>query len=165
MLLWEVNRVFSMVTTMHCIWVCTPVEQLQPFEWGHTVDLWEAGWTYRRIVTHVGHNVSVICHCFQQWSVEYSHIHRRGSGWPHSTDARQDWCIVRAAVAAWTASREEIQAHVAPVVSPGTIGNCLLAAGLRSCVPLAGYHLHHNTAKRSYSGVIKEPTGEWNDTL
>ena len=35
------------------------------------------------------------------------------------------------------APREEIRAHVAPAVSPRTIGNCLFAAGLRSRVPLA----------------------------
>ena len=80
--------------------VCTPVEQLQSFERGHIVDLWEAGMTYRWIATHVGHIVSVVCRCFQQWSVEHSHTHRPGSGWPHSTDACQDRCIARAAVAA-----------------------------------------------------------------
>ena len=53
---------------------------------------------------------------------------------------------MRAEVPAWTASREEIWAHVATAVSPRTIGNCLLAAGLRSCVPLARLTLtlwHH----------------------
>ena len=40
-----------------------------------------------------------------------------------------------------TASREEILAHVAPVVSPRTIGNRLLAAGLSSHVPLASVPL------------------------
>ena len=28
-----------------------------------------------------------------------------------------------------------------------------------------GYHLHHNPAKHSYSGVVKESTGEWNGAL
>ena len=27
------------------------------------------------------------------------------------------------------------------------------------------YHLHHDTAKHGYSGVVKESTGEWNDLL
>ena len=40
-------------------------------------------------------------------------------------------------VAAQTVCREEILAHVAPAVSQRTIGNRLLVAGLRSCVPLA----------------------------
>ena len=39
-------------------------------------------------------------------------------------------------MAAITASGEEIQAHAAPAISR-TIGNCLLAAGLKSHVPLA----------------------------
>ena len=65
------------------------VEQLQPFERGCIVGLQEAGWTYRLIAAHVGHNVLVVRCCFQQ-------------------------CIVRAGK---TASREEIRAHVAPSVS------------------------------------------------
>ena len=28
-----------------------------------------------------------------------------------------------------------------------------------------GYHLHHDTIKHGYSGVVKESTGEWNGTL
>ena len=28
-----------------------------------------------------------------------------------------------------------------------------------------GYHLHHDTAKHGYSGVVKQSTGEWNGTL
>ena len=66
--------------------------------------------------------------------------HRQDSGWPRSTQARQDRRIVRAAVAARTASREEIRAHVAPPMSPSTFGNRLLAAGLRSHVPQTGYN-------------------------
>ena len=77
---------------------------------------------------------SVVCHSFQQWSVEHSYTRRPGSGWPCSIDVRQDQCIVQTAMAARTISREEIQA---PAVSPSTIGNSLLAAGLRSHVPLA----------------------------
>ena len=59
-------------------------------------------------------------------------------------------------VAAQTASREEIRAHGAPAVSPLTIENRVLATGLRSRVPLA---------KRGYSGIVKESTGEWNGAL
>ena len=77
----------------------------------------------------------------------------------HSTDARQDRFIVRAVVAAQTASREEISAHVALAVSPRTIGNRLLAAGIRSRVPLARIPLTPCTAKQSYAGVVKESTG------
>ena len=43
-----------------------PVIPIQPSEWGSIVGLQEAGWTYRRIATHVGHNVSVAYRCFQQ---------------------------------------------------------------------------------------------------
>ena len=90
-----------------------------------------------RIAAHVWHSVSIVCCCFQHWSVQYSHTRRPGSGRPRSTDARQDRRIVQAAVAPRTASREEMQAHFAPAVSPRIIGNRLLAAGFRSHVPLA----------------------------
>ena len=94
--------------------------------------------------------IGVVC-CFQQWYVEYSHTRRPGSGRPRSTDARQDRRIVGAAVAARTHSMEEIQARVAPDVSPRTIGNRLFAAGLRSRVALVRLQLHHDTAKHGYS--------------
>ena len=110
--------------------VHTLVEQLHPFQRGHIVGLWEAGWTYRRIAAHVGSNVSVVCRSFQQWSVEHFHAHRLGSGRPRSTEARQDRRIVRAAVAATSAPTEEIRSHDAPAVSRRTTGNRLLAAGL-----------------------------------
>ena len=105
-------------------------------ERGRIVGLREAGWTYRRIAAHVGHNISVVCRCFQQWSVEYSHTRRLGSGRLHGIDARYDRRIMRAAVAR-AASRKEIWSDAAPVLSPRTTGNCLLAAGLRSRVSLA----------------------------
>ena len=68
-------------------------------------------------------------------------------------------------MAARTTSREEIRAHVTSAVSPRTIGNSLIAAGLRSHVPQAAYHLHHDTAKHGYCGVVKESAGEWNGAL
>ena len=146
--------------------VHTPVEQLQPFERCRIVGQPQVGWTNRRTATHVGYNVSVVCRCYQKWAVEHSHIRRPGSGRPRGTDARQDRRIVRAVVTARTASKEETRAHAAPAVSPrAIIGNLPLAAVLRSSVPLAGYHIHHDTSKRCYSGVVKEPTGEWNGAL
>ena len=39
-----------------------PVIAIRLFERGRTVDLQEAGW----VAAHVEHNVSVVCHCFQQ---------------------------------------------------------------------------------------------------
>ena len=117
--------------------VRTPVEQLQPFKWGRIVGLREAEWAYRRIAAHVGHSASVVCRCFHQRSVKHPHIRRPRSGRPHSTDARQDQRIVRAAVSVRTASGEEIRAHVALAVSPRIIGNSLLAARVRSRAPQA----------------------------
>ena len=117
--------------------VRTPVEQLQPFERGRIVDLRKAGWTYRRIAAYVVHTGSVVYRCFQQWCLVHSRTRRPGSGRLGITDACQNTRIMRAAVAARTASRGEILTHVAPAVSPRTIGDRLLGAGLRSRVPLA----------------------------
>ena len=108
--------------------VRTPFEQLQPFERGPIIGMRKARWSYQRNAAHDAHNVSVMFRCFQQLYVEHSHTRRPGSGRPRSTDARQDRRIVRAAVAARIAFREEIRAQVAPAVSQRTIGNCLLAA-------------------------------------
>ena len=69
--------------------------------------------------------------------------HKPGCGL-RRTDAHQDQHIVRVAVAA---SMEEIHTHVAPSTSPRAIGNHLLAAGLRSRVPL-GRLSHHDGCKR-----------------
>ena len=69
--------------------------------------------------------------------MQHSHARRPGSGRPRSTDKRHDWLIMQAAVISRTVSREETRAHVTPTVSPRTIENNLLAAGLRSRVPLA----------------------------
>ena len=40
--------------------ICTPVEQLHPFERDHIVGLWEAGCMYRQSAAHV----SMVCRCF-----------------------------------------------------------------------------------------------------
>ena len=76
----------------------TPVEQLQTSERGRIVGLQDVGWTYQRIAAHVRGNVSVVCRCLEQWSVEHSHIRRTGSGRMRNTDVNQDR-ILRAAVA------------------------------------------------------------------
>ena len=44
----------------HCPKNLEPVVTIRPLERGHIVGLWEAGWTYQRIATHIGHNVSVV---------------------------------------------------------------------------------------------------------
>ena len=133
----DLKRLKTPTLGYNLLQVRTPAEQLQQFERGRIAGLQEARWTYRRIVTHVGHNVSVVCCCFQQWSMEYSHTCRPGSWWLCSSEAHQEQHIVQAAVVTQNSSREEIQAHVATAVSPRTIGNLLLAAGLRLHVPLA----------------------------
>ena len=51
----------------------TPSEQLWPFELGWIVGLREAGWAYRLIAAHFGHNLSVVCGTFP------SHTRRPGS--------------------------------------------------------------------------------------
>ena len=97
--------------------VCPPIEHIRPLERGRAVGLWKLDGYILRIAAYVWHNVSVVCCYFQQWSVEHPHTRRSGSGRPHSTDSRQDRRIVRIAVAARTASREDIRAYVAHAVS------------------------------------------------
>ena len=87
----------------------------------------------------------------------FPHTHRSGSGLLRSTDVCQDWGIVRAVGR-----------------NPCTCCTCCVTKDhweLSACtrtqitVPLARLHLHHNTAKHGYSGVVKESTGEWNGAL
>ena len=85
--------------------------------------------------------------------------------WWSVADISSGQRILRAAVAARTASREKSEHILHPAVSPRTIRNSLLAAELGSRVRLSDYHLHHDTAKHGYSGVVKESTGEWNGAL
>ena len=138
--------------------VRTPVEQLQPFERGCIVDLREAGWTYRRIATHVGHSVSVVYRCFQQWSVEHTHTCRPGSGRPHvNIDAL---CEQR-----WPPEQYPGKefGHMLHLLSPKTIGNRVLAAGLRSNVTLPWLPLtpRHRQARVFWC----HETINWNVTL
>ena len=126
-----------------------PDVAIRSFERGRSVGLRDAWQTYWRIAAHVGHNVSVACRCFQQWSVGHFQTRRPGSGRPCNTDARQVRLLVRAPVAA---SRED-RVHVAPAVSLRAVVNRLLVAGLRLRVPLA---------RHGYSVVEKGSTGKWN---
>ena len=63
------------------------------------------------------------------------------------------------------ASREEILALIASAVSPRTLGTVSLQQHSDHMCLGPGYHLHHDTAKHSYSGVVKESTVEWNGGL
>ena len=128
-------------TTMPRRRVHTPVE-LQPFERGRIVGLREAGWSYRRIAAHVGHNVGyrwcVAAFSSTLWKIP-TPIETR------STDASQGGLIVGAAVVVQTASREEIRALVAPAVSPRIIGNSLIAADSQITCASGQAITHHET--------------------
>ena len=117
---------------MPCPQVCILVENFTHLK---GVALWACG----KLDGHINGLLLMLA----QWiggvsllSAEHSHTCRAGSGRLCSTDACQDRCIVWVVVAARTASRDEIRPHVEPAVSPRTIGNCLLAGGLRSREPL-----------------------------
>ena len=73
--------------------------------------------------------------------------------------------IVRAAVAARTASKEEIRAYGAPDVSPRIIENCLLTAGLTSRETLAMLPFTPRQRQARLLWLLKESTGEWNGAL
>ena len=122
--------------------VRTRVEQYQLFERGRIVGLRQAGWTYRRIVAHVGHNVSVVYRYFQQCS----------GLWKIPTPADQvlDGRVVQTHCGG--RPNRVSRAHVARAVSPRTMGTVCL----RHDSVCPGYHLHHDTIKHSYSGVVSD---------
>ena len=78
----------------------------------------------------MSHKVSLVRRYFHQ-----------GLWRPRSADTRQDWRIVRAVLAVRRASREIIRSHSAPAAYQRIIGNPLLAAELRSRVPLTRLQL------------------------
>ena len=97
--------------------------------------------------------------------MEHFNTRRPGSGWPHSTDARQDQRITRATVDSWTAFKG---------IHPGSCWICCVTkdrwkpstCSRTQITYVSGQtNLHHNTAKRGYSGVVKGSTGKWNGAL
>ena len=66
-------------------------------------------------------------------------------------------------MASRTAPREEIRAHVASAVSPEIVGNSLLAAELRSRLPLTRVPL--TPQNHQALDVMKGSTGERNSAL
>ena len=101
-------------------------------------------------------------------SAVVSHTHRPSSEWLHSTDTHQDKTHCTSSSGC---------SNSIPGRNPDTCCTCCvtkvhweLSACSRTqkkkCVCFwQGYHLHHNTAKYGYSGVMKESTGAWNGTL
>jgi hypothetical protein len=136
---------------------------LDAFERGRIVGLREAGWSYRRIAAHIGHDATSVMRCWRRWVDEASHSRRPTSGRPRSTDARTDRRIVRAALADLTATCAVIRAQVDPNVSPCIVGNRLLAALLRSRIPLARLPLtpNHRRARLAWCNARVSWESEW----
>ena len=63
------------------------------------------------------------------------------------------------------AGREKIGHLLHLLCHQGTLGTiCLQQYSDHACL-WPGYHVHHDTAKHGYSGVMKESTGEWNGVV
>ena len=126
--------------------ILTPVEQLQPFGRSCTEGLWEAKWTYRRISANVGHNVSVVCRCFQLclWNI------------PTPVDQILDSCIVQTHVEIDALCELRWLPEQHPGKRSGDILHLLCHQGTLGTVSLQqnshheclwpGYHFHHDTA-------------------
>ena len=108
------------------------------------VILWEARWTYRWSAARVGHSVSAVCHCFQQWCVEHSNTCKPGAWRLHSTDACEDWCILQ------KKSRQML--HL--LCYQGPLGTVCFQQDSDQVFLWPGYHLHHGTAKHSYGALV-----------
>ena len=50
-------------------------------------------------------------------------------------------------------------------MSQGPLGTVCLQQNSHHVCLWPDYHIHHDTAKHGYSGVVKESTGEWNGAL
>ena len=108
------------------------------------------------------HNVSVVCCCSQQWSEEYSHTRRPGSGRPRITDASQDRALCEQR---WPPEHHLGKKSLHLLCHQEPLGTVYLQQDSDHVCLWPGYHLHHDTAKHGYSGVVKKQTGEWNGAL
>lgn len=79
---------------------------------------------------HTEYDMLVVLQC-RRWSNEHSFTCRPGSGWPFGIEAHENCCIIRAS------SVTQIRTNMGPGVSIWTAENCLLIAGLWTCMPLA----------------------------
>ena len=140
------------------------VVAIRPFQRGRLVGLQEAEWMYRRISAHVGHNVSVVCSCFQQWSLELSHTLRPGSGWP-CTVVQMHIKIDALCEQQWLLPGKKSRHMLHLLCHQGPLGTICLQQDSDHMCFWPGNHLYHDTAKNGYSGVVKVLTGACNDAL
>ncbi|KAJ4450221.1 hypothetical protein ANN_01628 [Periplaneta americana] len=71
--------------------------QLMEFERGRIIGMRKAGWSYRRIASHLCRSDHTFRTCWDQWMREGTRTRRVGSGRPRLTTRREDRRILRQA--------------------------------------------------------------------
>ena len=106
-----------------------------------------------------------MCRCFQQWSVEHSHTRR--SGCRRSRLERHVkfdvLCGQRWSPEQQPGMKSGHMLHL--LCHEGSLGTVCLQLNSDHVCLWPSYHLHHDTAKHGYSGVMEESTGELDGAL
>ena len=123
----------------------------------------EVTWTYRQISAHLGLNNSTVC-CFEQFLLNIpTPVNQVLDDSVKQTHIKIDALCEKLWPPNSILARNTGKCY--PAASPRTIGNRLLAAGLRSRLPLPWLPLTPRHVKFCYSGFVKESTEEWNGSL
>ena len=150
---------------MPCQRVCTPVEQLQPFEWGCIVGLREAWWNIDELLHMMG---PIYWWCVSAFNSGLWDI-------PASIDHVLDGRIVEVHVKIDILCEQRWLPEQHPGKKSGHRLHLLCHQRALETICLQrdseymcfwpGYHFYHDTAKHGYSGLVKELTGVWNGTV
>ncbi|GFY16491.1 HTH_Tnp_Tc3_2 domain-containing protein [Trichonephila clavipes] len=108
---------------------------LSEFERGLIIGMKTAGWSMRRVAGQVDRSECAVRNCWEQWTREYTHAWRNGSGATRNTTRRADRRIVWQALVDTTVTRSAIRADVGVAIVPQTISRLLVEANLKSKHP------------------------------
>ena len=141
------------------------VEQLQPFERGRIVDLRESAGHTDGLLHIFGtvYRWCVAAFSSSLWNIP-THIDQFLDGRLAQTHVKIDSLFEQ-----WYAPEQHLgkkSGHILHLLChQGPLETiCLQQDSYHMCL-WPGYHLHHDTDKHGYSGVVKESTGEWNGTM
>ncbi|GFX30258.1 transposable element Tc1 transposase [Trichonephila clavipes] len=109
--------------------------QLSEFERSLIIGMKTAGRSTRRIAGQVDRSECVVRNCWEQWTLEGTHVRKTGSGATRKIKRREDRRIVRQALVDPSVTRSTIRADVGVAIVPQTISRHLSEANLKSKRP------------------------------
>ena len=118
---------------------------------GSLCRLQEARWTYQRIASHIWHNVSWVCRCFQNglWNIT-TPVDQVLDGRIVQTHFKIDAVWEQR----WPHPMKKFGYMLHLLYHEGLLGTVCLQQDSNHMCLWPGYHLHHDTEKNDYSGVV-----------